>query len=100
MARHKTYRSCSIVGGVGCKAPANLDGPPMEPLTTCYRCGEDICRDPGCSLLVKSTQPIGSGQVRTRRKVRMCWYCAEHEVGTEEVRRMAAEAYDRMEPTP
>ncbi len=66
-------RSCSIVGGVGCHVPANVERGVIPNraalLARCYVCGEDVCRDPGCSTLARLPHRGGG------RRVRACVDC-------------------------
>jgi hypothetical protein len=60
-----------VVAGIGCHVPANVERGAIENraalLAKCYRCGDDVCRDVGCSHMAKLP----------RRRVRMCMYCLE-----------------------
>lgn len=92
----RTYVSCCVVGSNDCHAPANLDGPALHPLATCYGCGERVCRDPACSMLHLTRAAVGTGKVRTRRRVRLCWTCLVDRVGEGEALRMLQTAYDEQ----
>lgn len=89
---------CSVVGDVQCLAPANVtDGVTRSRLATCYRCGEAVCREPGCSLVTKSVAAIGSGTVRTRRPIRICTTCLRQERGDIEANRLIGDAIAKAE---
>lgn len=63
---------CAVVADIWCSGAEG--GPTGDNMSTCYRCGETVCRNPACSLLTRA-------RTATRRhaRIRICTSCLAQE---------------------